>query len=76
MGKAEALWEETVKCTTKAAGVWVLTSIEGFTEITTGKSYFQMGWQQPSKTRLIGLTEEGREDLGLAHEVVRAMREG
>jgi len=54
VGKAEALWEETVKCTTKAAGVRVLTSIERFTEITTGKSYFQMGWQQPSKTHLIG----------------------
>jgi len=54
VGKAEALWEETVKGTTKVAGVWVLTSIEGFTEITTGRSYFQMGWQQPSKTRLIG----------------------
>jgi putative Mn2+ efflux pump MntP len=26
LGKADALWEETVKCTTKAAGVWVLTS--------------------------------------------------
>ena len=76
MGKAEALWEETVKCTTKAAGVWVLTSIEGFTEITTGRSYFQMGWQQPSKTHLIGYHRRRWEDLGLAHEVVVAKREG
>ena len=57
MGKADALWEETVKCTTKAAGVGVLTPIEGFTEITTGRSYFQLGWQQPAKTHLIGTTE-------------------
>jgi len=70
------LWEETVKGTTKAAGVRVLTSIKGFAEITTGRSYFQMGWQQPSKTRLIGYNRKRWEDLGLTHEVVVAMREG
>jgi hypothetical protein len=50
VGKADVLWEETVICTIEAAGIRVLTSKERFSEITTGKSYFQMGWQQPSKT--------------------------
>jgi len=53
LGKTEVLWEETVKCTTEAAGIRVLTSKERYSEITTGRSYFQMGWQQPSKTLLI-----------------------
>ncbi len=51
--------------------------MERYSEITTGRSYFQLGWQQPAKTGLIRLrTEVGREDLGLAHEGVVAMREG
>jgi len=76
LGKTVVLWEETAKCTTEAAGIWVLTSKERFSEITTGRSYFQMGWQQPSKTRLIGYNRRRWEDLGLAHEVVVAKREG
>ena len=39
-GKADVLWEGTVKCTTEAAGVGVLASRERFSEITTGKFYF------------------------------------
>jgi len=42
VGKAEVLWEETVK-SIEAAGVGVLASRERFSEITTGKSYFQLG---------------------------------
>jgi hypothetical protein len=42
MGKADILQEETVKSTVEATGVWDLASIEGFTEITTGRSYFQL----------------------------------
>ena len=45
VGKADVLWEETATCTTEAAGIRVLASKERFAEITTGKSYFQMGWQ-------------------------------
>jgi hypothetical protein len=43
LGKAEVSEEETVECTLKAAGVWVLASMERFSEITTGRSYFQPG---------------------------------
>ena len=50
VGKADVLWEETVICTIESAGIRVLTSKERFSEITTGKSYFQLGWQQPAKT--------------------------
>jgi len=42
-GKAEVSREETVKCTLRAAGVWVLTCKESFPEITSGRSYFQLG---------------------------------
>jgi hypothetical protein len=59
LGKAEVLWEETVKCTIEAAGVWVLTSIEGFTEITTGKSYFQQGLTTTCKDRSYRLKLKG-----------------
>ena len=60
-GKADVLWEETAICTIEAAGTGVLTSKERFSEIMTGKSYFQMGWQQPSKARPIGYNRRGRE---------------
>ena len=35
--------EETVKSTVGAAGVRVLASVERFSEITTGRSYFKFG---------------------------------
>jgi hypothetical protein len=55
----------------------VLASKERFSEITTGKSYFQLEWQQPAKIHLIRLTTEiSGEDLGLTHAVVVVMREG
>ena len=77
IGKAAVWWEETVKCATGAAGAWVLASRERFSEITSGRSYFQLGWQQPAKTLLIKLIAEiGGEDLGPAHVVVVAKREG
>ena len=74
LGKAEVSEEETVECTLKAAGLWVLASMERFSEITTGKSYFQSGWQQPTKTWSIGDNRRDEEDLGLTHEVVVAMK--
>ena len=40
-GKAVVLWEETGKCTMRAAGVGVLARRERFVEITSGRSYFQ-----------------------------------
>ena len=73
LGKAEVSEEETVECTLEAAGVWVPASMERFSEITTGKSYFQPGWRQPVKTLFIGENRRDEEDLGLAHEVVVAM---
>lgn len=75
MGKADVLREETAECTSEATGVWVLASKESFSEITTGRSYFQPGWQRPAKTTIIADKRNVVEDLGLAHEVVVAMRE-
>ena len=43
VGKAEVLWEETGKCTTRAAGVGVQARRKGFAEITSGRSHSQQG---------------------------------
>ena len=43
IGKADVLCEETAMCTTGATGIGVLASKKSFSEITTGKSYFQLG---------------------------------
>jgi hypothetical protein len=43
MGKTKVSREETVKCTSKAAGIEVLAYSERLLEITTGKSHFQPG---------------------------------
>ncbi len=43
-------------------------------EITSGKSYFQQCGQQPAKTVQDKLSRNLVEDLGLAHEVVRATK--
>jgi hypothetical protein len=72
--KAEVPEEETVECTLEAAGVGVSASMERFSEITTGRSYFQPGRRQPAKTLFIGDNRRDEEDLGLAHEVVIAMK--
>jgi hypothetical protein len=42
-GKAEVLWEETGKRTTRAAGVGVLARRERFAEITSGRAIWQQG---------------------------------
>jgi hypothetical protein len=44
MWKAEVLQEEMVKCTVGATGVRVMASSERIPEITSGRSYFQLGW--------------------------------
>ena len=76
LGKAGVLQEETAECTAGAAGVGVLASRERFSEITTGRSHFQLGWQQLAKTLLSRGNLKEEEDLGLAHEAVVAMSEG
>ncbi len=43
MGKAEASWEETSKCTMRTAGVRGQASEERCAEITLGKASFQPG---------------------------------
>ena len=42
-GKADVRWEETTKRTNAGAGIGVLASTNRFAEITTGKSYGQLG---------------------------------
>jgi hypothetical protein len=43
MGKADALWEETSRCTMGTAGVRVQATGERFAEITPGRACFQQG---------------------------------
>jgi len=74
VGKAEVLWEETVKCTIEAAGVGVLASRERFSEITTGKSYFQLEMIQTSKDQIYRVKSKKFGGFRMAHETVVAMR--
>jgi len=53
VGKAEVLEEETGKCTPRAAGVRIQARKEGFTEITSGRSYSQQGLATTCKDSLI-----------------------
>ena len=58
-GKADVLWEETGKCTTRAAGVGVLARRERFAEITSGKAISQQGLtatckDPPAKAATVG----------------------
>ena len=67
------------KCTTGAAGVGVQARREGFTEITSGRSYSQQGSPTGTTTCKDQSSRENhrqQEGLGLAHEPVVAMREG
>ena len=50
VGKADALWEETGKCTTETAGVGVQASKERFAEITSGRSRDQQWVVQAAST--------------------------
>src|SRR3972149_2979765 len=50
VGKADALWEETGKCTTETAGVGVQASRERFAEITSGRSRDQQWVVQAART--------------------------
>ena len=43
MGKADALWEETSRCTMGTAGVRVQATEERFAEITPGRADVQQG---------------------------------
>jgi hypothetical protein len=43
MGKAVDLQEEMTKCTVDAAGIGVQASKERFTEIMSGRAYWQQG---------------------------------
>jgi hypothetical protein len=77
VGKAEVLWEETGKCTTRAAGVGVQARRERFAEITSGRSHSQQRLTATCKDRLTeAYRHRQREGLGLAHKPVGAMREG
>jgi len=53
VGKAEVLWEETGKGTTRAAGVGVQARRERFAEITSGRSFSQQGLTTTCKDLLI-----------------------
>jgi hypothetical protein len=52
LGKVDVQQEETTKCTVAAIGIWVLASGERFSEIATGRSYFQQGLTTTEKIRM------------------------
>ncbi len=70
MGKADAEWEETSKCTTWTAGVRDQACEERFAEITPGRGYFQSGLTATDEDYESERKRRDIEDLGLAHEFV------
>ena len=77
VGKADDTVEETGKSTRCTAGVGDPASKERLSEITSGSSCGQQGLVQPAKTLRTRLNAEGGESsTGVAHESVRAMKEG
>ena len=72
VGKADAVWEETGKCTTPTAGVGVQASRERFAEITSGRSRDQQWVVQAAQTCQRVTTHSWPEATGLAHQAVVA----
>ncbi len=77
MGKAEVSQEEMGKSTAGAAGTQARAYRERSTEITSGRDLFQQGLAATCKDSL-SVFKNGAwgEELGLAHEPVRATKAG
>ena len=67
------MWEETGKCTTKAAGVGVLARRERIVEITSGGCYSQQGLTATCKDLILSKTKY-KEGLGSSHEFIVVMK--
>jgi hypothetical protein len=76
VGKADVLWEETGKCTTRAAGVGVQARRERFAEITPGRTNVQQGLAATCKDPQTEGNRRRWEEIGLAHEPVVAKKAG
>jgi len=63
VGKAEALWQETVKSTTRAAWVGGLTSYRRIHRDNDGKILLPAGMATTIKTRLIGYNRKKDERM-------------
>ena len=74
VGKAVVQWEEMGMSTIEAAGVGIQARRERFAEITSGRSYFQQGLTATCKDSPLRFEPRWREDLGLTHESVGAMK--
>jgi hypothetical protein len=61
VGKADVLWEETGVCTARAAGVGVQARRERSAELTSGRSYSQLGLTATGEDPL---TEDDTEAVG------------
>src|SRR6266480_7619181 len=72
-GKAAVVWEETGKCTTRAAGVEVQARRERCAEITSGRSFSQQGLTVTCLDRVFRVRPRHTEGGGLAHEPIGAM---
>jgi hypothetical protein len=76
VGKAVVVWEETGRCTTRAAGVGVQARRERFAELTLGRANVQQGLATTCKDPQAEGNRRQWEGVGLAHEPIVAMRAG
>ncbi len=76
VGKAVVVWEETGRCTTRAAGVGVQARRERFAELTSGRANVQQGLATTCKDPQAEGSRRRWEGVGLAHEPVVATRAG
>lgn len=69
--------EETGMCTSRAAGIGVQARGDRHAELTSGRSHSQQGLTATCKDLPNeASSQREQEGLGLAHEPVRAMKEG
>ena len=76
LGKANALAEESSKCTLEAAGVGVQARRERLAEIESGRAFAQQGLAATCEDRSYEGDQRRTEGRGLAHEPVGAMKKG
>jgi hypothetical protein len=76
LGKANALAEESSIGTLEAAGVGVQARRERSAEIESGRAFAQQGLVATCKDRTHEGDHRRTEGKGLAHELIRAMKEG
>jgi len=75
-GKADDMEEVTSKSTPYPTVAEVQTSKQGLAEITSGRPTLSKNWQNLQRSAKRGQGGSRRKGVGLARELVRAMKKG